>query len=799
MATAKASKKLIIVESPHKAKIIQKFLGNDFIALSSLGHVRDLPKHGRGKKGLGIDVENDYLMSYEIIKGKEAKIDELKKAANQCAQIFLAPDPDREGEAIAWHLQQALQLDPQKTKRITYQSVTKQSIINALEQAREINMNLVNAQQARRALDRLVGFNLSPFLWKKIAKSLSAGRVQSPAVRMVAEREKQILAFQSQEYWSLDVSLQDPKSKESFRAHMTHWAGERFDLDNPFAATQAQMQSILDQLKPQPFSVTKVESKEAKTKPNAPFITSTLQQAANVILRFSATRTMRIAQSLYEGIEVDGVATGLITYMRTDSTSIDPSAITEVRNYISSKHGTQYLPEKPNMYSSSNKNAQEAHEAIRPVSIEISPDRLKDILSRDEWNLYDLIWRRFLQSQMPDAQFLNTTAYIQSGEGKFEAKGRVLLFDGFLCLDRRGSEEDEVRGEQYLPDLTNLKNPHVIDWHPLQHFTKPPARYTEASLVKSLEKEGIGRPSTYAPIIQTILQRGYVIQKSRAFYATELGIAVNDMLDQYFHNIVDYQFTAGMETKLDNIEDGSSSLVQVLDDFYQPFKNDVESATEKAEPLKGKAWEGSEVCPLCQSLLVVRYSKNGAFLGCSKYPECKGLLPMPGQEGDTGEEGAETGAIKAKEIACQNCDAPMVLKKSRFGQNFYACSRYPECKTTLSADQNGEPIKTPEGPEQICDKCGKPMVVKSSRRGPFLACSGYPECKNALSISATGEVEKPPIVDNPGMCEKCNSPMAVKKGRTGWFLACTGYPKCKNAKPLPGEEKLPKAPKKTKK
>ena len=788
MSAAKSSKKLIIVESPHKAKIIQKFLGSDFIALSSIGHVRDLPKTGRGKKALGIDVDNGYAMTYETIKGKEAKIQELKKAAQMSSEIYLAPDPDREGEAIAWHLKEALELPEEKTRRITYQAVTKKAILQALENARDIDMNLVNAQQARRALDRLVGFNLSPFLWKKIAKSLSAGRVQSPAVRMVVEREKQIRAFKSQEYWSLDVSLEDEKSKEKFRAHLTHWQDKRFELGHPLAASEQSMQQVLQALDKQPFDLIKVESKESQSQPHGPFITSTLQQAANIILRFGATRTMRVAQKLYEGVEVDGVATGLITYMRTDSMMVDPSAIAEAREYISQNHGDKYLPSKPNVYSSSDKNAQEAHEAIRPVSVFLTPDKLKGILSHDEWNLYDLIWRRFIQSQMPNARFLNTTAYLTAAEGKFEAKGRTLLFDGFLALDRRGSEDGEVHGEQYLPPLAAGSPVRFLQWHPARHFTKPPARYTEASLVKALEKEGIGRPSTYAPIIQTILERGYVIQKARAFHASELGIAVNDMLDQFFNDIVDYQFTAAMETHLDDIEEGKASFTQVLDNFYHPFKDELDAAMEKAQPLKGRAWEGPEMCPLCGSGLVVRYSKSGAFLGCSAYPECKGLLPMPGQEGETPDDEKSETAVNQEEVKCQTCGAAMVLKKSRFGKNFYSCTRYPECKMTMSADSQGKPVVLPAAPEQICDKCGKPMVVKMSRRGPFLACTGYPECKNTLSLSSTGEVEQPPAVENPGVCEKCGGAMVVKKGRSGWFLACSNYPKCKNAKPIPGEE-----------
>jgi DNA topoisomerase-1 len=783
--TTKSGKKLIIVESPHKASVIQKFLGKEYMALASAGHIRDLPKSGRGKKGLGIDVENNFAMHYEIIKGKEKTVDELKKAVSNAAAVYLAPDPDREGEAIAWHLKEALNLKENQAKRITYQSVTKKAVLEALENAHDINMNLVNAQQARRALDRLVGFSLSPFLWKKVAKNLSAGRVQSPAVRMVVEREKEIAAFKTEEYWSVSALIEAENQKKTFIAQLSKYQGKKYGLGHPMAANAEKAESIIELIKKHPFILTSVETKEAKSKPGAPFITSTLQQAANTFLRFSTKRTMVLAQKLYEGVEIDGNATGLITYMRTDSTYIDPAAQEEAKAYILERFGQKYLPAKPNIYTS--KNSQEAHEGIRPTSMAFTPEKVKNYLNNDEFRLYELIWRRFIQSQMVPAVFSNTTAQIEAGEALFEAKGRVLVFDGYLALQK--DKENDENDEKLLPPLTTGEPVKALEVSGEQHFTKPPARYSEASLVKALEKEGIGRPSTYAPIIQTILERGYVIQKNRMLYATELGMAVNLMLEKNFDDIVNYHFTADMENKLDAVENGKENWVSLLSSFYTPFKNEVETALEKAEPLKGQPWQGEELCPLCGKPLVVRYSKAGAFLGCSNYPECKGLLPMPGQTGD-----AEDDETTAEKATCPECGSAMVLKRSRYGKAFFACSRYPDCKTTLSVDKDGKPVAQPKT-DKICDKCGKPMVIKVGRRGAFLACSAYPECKNVASLDSSGNVETPPAVENPGVCEKCGSEMVVKKGRGNWFLACSAYPKCRNAKPLPKEGEEETAPK----
>ncbi|MCL2520626.1 MAG: type I DNA topoisomerase [Spirochaetaceae bacterium] len=717
-------KKLIIVESPAKAKTIKKFLGSDYKVLASVGHIRDLPKNGRGKEKLGIDVGNGFAMHYEVIKGKEKVVAELKGAAAEVNEVYLAPDSDREGEAIAWHIKEALEL--KEPKRITYQSVTKKAVLEAIEKAREIDMNLVNAQQARRALDRLVGFSLSPFLWKKVAKSLSAGRVQSPAVRMVVAREKEIMAFKSEEYWSILANF--VADGQNFEADLSKLNGKKYGLGHPLAQNQEQVDELLTKFKAANFAITSIESKEVKNKANAPFITSTLQQAANTYLRYSTKRTMVLAQKLYEGIEIDGTATGLITYMRTDSAYIDPAAVAEAKDFILREYGGKYYPDKPNYYTT--KNSQEAHEAIRPTSAELTPAKVKPYLEPDQFKLYDLIWRRFMQSQMVPAIFNNTIISVEPAglEALFEAKGRVLVFDGHLVLQLQKESDDE---DFLLPTINKEAEPKLNNINGTQHFTKPPPRYSEASLVKALEKEGIGRPSTYAPIIQTILERGYVVQRNRTLFATELGMAVNMMLEQSFKDIVDYHFTANMEEQLDNVESGKEDWVTLLSKFYFPFEEEVMKAIKDAPPLKGQPWAGEERCPNCGKELVVRYSKTGAFLGCSDYPTCKGTIPLPGQ--DKGDADDTVQQIEAVPVACPRCDNPMELKRSRFGKMFYACSKYPECKGTVSIDKEGKPVILPKTSE-VCEKCGKPMVAKLSRRGLFLACSGYPDCKNAKPV-----------------------------------------------------------------
>lgn len=784
-AKTKKLKSLVVVESPAKAKTIKKILGPGFDVKASVGHIRDL-QGGRGKLAFGIDIENGYQPKYKVIKGKEKTVKELKEAAAKADQVFLAPDPDREGEAIAWHLKEVMGLSDDQAKRVTYQAITKSAVQEAIDNPREINMDLVHAQQGRRVLDRLVGFTLSPFLWKKIAKNLSAGRVQSVAVRIVVEREREIAAFVPEEYWKIQALLFPEDRKESlFKAQLVKWKGEKFALGGKFSSTEESAREVEALLNKADYKIDSISSRKTKGKNQPPFITSTLQQAASTQLRFNTSKTMSVAQKLYEGIELgDGTPQGLITYMRTDSTRVAPEAIEEVRGYIESNFDPEYLPKKANSFGSS-KQAQDAHEAIRPTSVAHTPKDVEPYLTREQHRLYELIWRRFVASQMSPPQYETTTVKILADQGELEAKGRVTLFDGFTVLvPEQKKEKKEGKAEAELQDLPKLSEEDILALKELQttqHFTTPPSRYSEASLVRALEKEGIGRPSTYAPIIMTIRERGYVRLEKRYFHATELGMAVNDMLVQNFTNIMDYKFTAGMEEDLDQVEKGKVDWVKLVDDFYKPFTKQVENATELAEPLKNRPWTGEEKCPLCKGDLVVRYSRNGAFLGCVNYPECKGLLPMPGEK-DEGED--DTPAV---EVDCPTCGKPMVMKTSRYGKQFLACTAYPDCKTTMSVDKEGKPVELPKI-ERNCDKCGKPMEVKTGRRGPFLACSDYPNCKHTLPIDKEGKVVELPLVEGE-VCEKCGSEMVVKTGRRGPFLACSAFPKCKNAKPLPGEEK----------
>ncbi|XP_061168460.1 DNA topoisomerase 1-like [Saccostrea echinata] len=806
-----AGKKLLIVESPAKARTLSKFLGSEFQIKASVGHVRDLPQKGNSRKGLGIDVEHDFRPDYQIIPGKEKTVQELKACAARASEIFLAPDPDREGESIAWHLAELLEVHDKPVHRVSYGAITRKAVQEAIARPRSINMDLVNAQQGRRVLDRLVGFELSPFLWKKVAMRLSAGRVQSVAVRLVVAREKQIRAFVPEEYWRLLAVLEGTETTgraAQFSAELTQWRGERFALGRKAASCEEEVRKVLAVLDNACYTLEEVQKKETRRKAPAPFITSTLQQSASNMFSFGPSRTMGLAQKLYEGVEIgnDGPV-GLITYMRTDSTRIEPEAIAELRSYIESHFPGHYLEPKARVFGSQ-ANAQDAHEAIRPTSVALTPELLRPYLERDSHRLYTMIWNRFVASQMSDARYALTTFRISArsadsdtADGLLESRGRIMIFDGFTRLwndnstgartsktnagtkqaeTATGTAETEktTTDEQLLPDIAAGSLLEKKELQPAQHFTRPPNRYTEAGLVKALEKEGIGRPSTYAPIIRTIRERGYVALEQRSFRATELGIAVTEVLEKNFPDIMDLRFTAGMEQDLDKIEQGQIHWVQVMTGFYGKFHEQVVYASEHAETLKGRPYEGSETCPLCQSSMVLRYSRNGAFLSCSQYPDCKGLRPMPGEgESSAGQE----------PVDCPNCGRLMIVKTSRFGQKFLACSGYPECRTTQSIAQDGSEEDLPEI-DHDCEDCGKPMLVKTSRFGKkFLACSSYPDCKNTHPLDAEGNIVFLPRIRGE-VCEKCGSEMQVKMGRRGPFLACSGYPKCRNARPLPGEE-----------
>ena len=755
---------LVIVESPKKAKSINKFLGSGFVVKASMGHVRDLPK-----RKLGLDVLRNYNPSYEIMAAKKSTIEELKREAAKADMVYLATDPDREGEAIAWHLQEALELPDERVRRVMFYEITEKAVKEAFNHVGPIDMDKVNAQQARRFLDRFVGYELSPLLWKKVARHLSAGRVQSVAVRLIAEREKEIRAFVSEEYWriaALVAPAGSSKEEDRFSAELSSWKGEKFAAKN-----EEEAQAIRDALASVDYSVAEVEEVEKLDRADAPFKTSTLQQQAAIRLRFSGKRTMKIAQELYEGIDVGGDGpTGLITYMRTDSLRVSDDSVTAVRERIQDRYGDRYLPAKPNRYAAG-KQAQEAHEAIRPTDLNLDPEAIKGRLTIDQYKLYSLIYRRFVASQMTPAVFAVTNVSVRAGEGIFKAQGKILKFDGHRrVLTPAGKQEDAL--------LPNLANGQALDLHelnPTQHFTQPPPRYSEATLIKALEKENIGRPSTYAPIIQTIQDRLYVEQKERRFFATELGMIVTDLLVQHFSNIMDYKFTAHMEDELDEVASAKTEWVKLLDEFYHPFQ----AALRKAEVNMEKVQVVSkEVCNDCGKPMVVKFSKTGSFLGCSGYPECKATRPMDGSARPTAVE---------TEHKCPKCGKSLMLRESKRGP-FLSCSGYPTCKESFNLDPvTGVPVPSVVETDFKCDKCGKPMALRQGSRGAFLGCTGYPKCKNTMPVDDAGKPVVPVKVEVK--CEKCGGPMGVKQGRRGAFLGCLNYPKCRSTAPIPDDLK----------
>jgi DNA topoisomerase-1 len=754
---------LVIVESPKKARSINKFLGSNYVVKASMGHVRDLPK-----RKLGLDVSHGYRPEYEVMPGKKDTVSELKKAAAHAEIVYLATDPDREGEAIAWHLQKALGLGDDQVRRVLFFEITEKAIKEAFQHVGPIDMDKVNAQQARRFLDRFVGYQLSPLLWKKVARNLSAGRVQSVAVRLIAEREKEIRAFVPEEYWKITAKLTPAGSSaeaDRFTAELAEWQGTKFSAKN-----QEQAQAVHDSLASASYVVAKVESSERLDKPDAPFKTSTLQQQAAIRLRFSGKKTMKIAQELYEGLEVTGDGpVGLITYMRTDSLRVSDEAVQGVRELIAKEFGDRYLPPKANRYHAG-KLAQEAHEAIRPTDLSLSPERIKARLTHDQYKIYQLIYRRFVASQMTPAVFEVTNVEVRAGEGLFKTQGKILRFDGYRrVLPPAGKQEDAL-----LPALRVDQTLDLLDLAPTQHFTQPPPRYNEASLVKALEKEDIGRPSTYAPIIQTIQDRGYVEQKERRFYATDLGMVVTDLLVEHFPKIMDLKFTAHMEDELDDIVTGKEDMVKVLDEFYHPFQEALKAAETNMQRVQVPS---SETCHECGAPMIVKFGRTGQFLGCSRYPECKATRPM---------EGGPRAAAVETEHACPKCGKPLMRRESKLGP-FLSCSGYPACKEKFNIDADGNPVPTAVETEHACPKCGKPMALRQGVRGAFLGCTGYPKCRNTMPVDDKGKPVAPVTVDVA--CPKCGGTMGVKQGRRGAFLGCLAYPKCRGTSPLPDDLK----------
>ncbi len=754
---------LVIVESPKKAKSINKFLGSKYIVKASMGHVRDLPK-----RKLGLDVKQGYTPSYEVVPAKKETIGDLKRAASRAEMVYLATDPDREGEAIAWHLQQALELSDDQVRRVTFHEITERAVKEAFSHTAAINMDMVNAQQARRFLDRFVGYQLSPLLWKKVARNLSAGRVQSVAVRLIVDRERDILAFVTEEYWKITATVSPAGVTEEFarfKALLNEYNGAKFGATN-----EGEAQAVYAGLKSVPYVVSKVDEVEKLDKADPPFKTSTLQQQGAIRLRFAGKRTMRIAQELYEGIDVDGTGpVGLITYMRTDSLRVSDEAMTAVREKIQTEYGERYLPAKPIRYAAG-KLAQEAHEAIRPTDLSFSPERIKEHLTHDQFRLYQLIYARFVASQMAPAVFTVTDVAIAAGAGVFKAQGKILKFDGHRRIWPPGGKmEDEL-----LPALGVGQSLDLHTLEPTQHFTQPPPRYTEATLIKALEKEAIGRPSTYAPIIQTIQDRNYVEQKERRFQATDLGMVVTDFLVERFPKILDLKFTAHMEDELDGIATAKEDMVKVLDEFYYPFQESLKTADEgqRVNILT------DEICHVCGAPMVKKFSKSGPFLSCSKYPECKATRPIGGPP--------RAEAVESPH-ACPKCQKPLLIRENKRGEKFLSCSGYPGCKESFNMDAEGNPVPSVVETDYTCEKCGKPMALRQGSRGPFLGCTGYPKCRNALPIDAEGKPVAPVKVEVA--CTKCGAPMVVKRGRRGSFLGCSKYPKCRGTSPMPDDLK----------
>ena len=748
-------KALVIVESPAKAKTINKYLGKDYVVKASLGHIKDLPK-----RDLAVDVDHDFEPRYEVIEGKKKLIGELRAAAKKADEVYLAADPDREGEAICYHLQEELQDKKGITKifRVMFNEITKKAVQKAFETPTHVNKHLVDAQQARRVLDRLVGYKISPLLWDKVRRGLSAGRVQTVALRVIVEREREIRAFIKNEYWTVDVDLL-AKKNPVLSARLI-----RANDETPVLGNQEVTDSLVSQLAGAAYIVKSVTTREKKRNPVAPFITSTLQQEAARKLRFSVKRTMMLAQRLYEGIEIgkEG-AVGLITYMRTDSTRISDDAIADVRAYIGERYGAPFLPAAPNVYKGK-KDAQDAHEAVRPTSMAYSPEVVEKYLAEDEMKLYRLIWNRFVASQMMPALFDQTTIDV-TAKGKdgveytFRATGSVPKFDGFLKVYQEGKDQVDEEDEELKHRLPVVAEGELLRFKaikPEQHFTEPPPRYNEATLVKRLESDGVGRPSTYASILSTIQEREYVKKEGGRFTPTELGIIVTGLLLESFDDIFEVKYTARMEEELDEIEEGKLDWREAMAEFYLRFDKDLKHAEEHMTDIKRMEEPTGEMCPKCGLPLVMKWGKHGKFIACTGYPECTYTREPEPDNVEVTEQGEEE--------YCENCGRPMVLKKGRFG-TFLACSGYPDCKTTK---QIGGAQKKDQPLDEKCPQCDSNLVLKYGRFGEFTACSNYPTCKYVKQKTIGVK------------CPECSEGEIIerrsRKGKT--FYGCNRYPDC---------------------
>ncbi|HVC18624.1 MAG TPA: type I DNA topoisomerase [Vicinamibacterales bacterium] len=754
------AKALVVVESPAKAKTINKYLGRDYKVVASMGHIRDLPK-----SKLGVNIEEGFVEDYEAIPARQKVIKALKDAAKDATTIYVATDPDREGEAIGWHLMEELAGKKRTFRRLMFNEITKKAVLEALKHPGDIDERMVDAQRARRVLDRLVGYQVSPLLWDKVRRGLSAGRVQSVALKLVCDREREIEKFVSEEYWHLFARLAAQEPPE-FEAKLVKKDGETAKV-----SSEAEAKAVLADLDGATFVVDAVATRERKRNAAPPFITSKLQQQA----RFPVKKTMMLAQQLYEGIELPGEGlVGLITYMRTDSTRVSEQALAEVREHIRTAHGDDYLPAKPNVFRTK-ANAQDAHEAIRPTSMAHDPERVRSYLTADQYSLYRLIWNRFVASQMPPATSDETTVDIAAGAYTFRVKGSVPKFPGWLAAYGQGTavvegqpaestadgDEDGVSG--VLPALAKGETLAMKALRPEQKFTQPPARYSEATLVKELEENGIGRPSTYASILGTLQDRNYVEKIEGRFKPTMLGMMVLDLLARSFDDILDVQYTAKMEESLDEIEGGRTDYRTTLASFYDKFRADLDRAKVEMENIKVKGKPTDEICEKCGSPMVIKVGQFGPFLACSAYPECTNTREL--QKTEPVEGAGEEGGVEP----CENCGRPMVVKRGRFGQ-FLACSGYPECKTTRKLITTKEGLKAAQ-PDQVldekCPRCGANLVLKHGRFGEFTACSNYPACKY-VKLKPTGV-----------KCPKDGGDIVERKSRRGKvFFGCANYPDC---------------------
>ncbi|WP_457671206.1 type I DNA topoisomerase [Thiolapillus sp.] len=757
---------LVIVESPAKAKTIKKYLGKDFEVLASYGHVRDLvPKEG------AVDPEHDFQMKYQPIERNDKHVKAISSKLKNADALYLATDPDREGEAISWHLYELLKnrkyLKNKPVHRVVFNEITKKAVQDAIAHPRELSMDLVNAQQARRALDYLVGFNLSPLLWKKIRRGLSAGRVQSPALRMIVEREEEIEAFKSREYWTVEADLK--KEGAAFKAKLAQYGGDKVEQFTITEEKQArEVEKTLLEKAGGKLDVVKVTKKQRRRNPAAPFTTSTLQQEAARKLGFTTNRTMRVAQQLYEGVDIGNGAVGLITYMRTDSVTLANEAVAEIRAYIGEKYGEDQVPEQPRVFKTKSKNAQEAHEAIRPTSILYHPKEIAAHLSKEQAKLYELIWKRTLASQMVHATLHTVAADLAAGEGNiFRANGSTIVNAGFMAVYQEGQDDRKTKDsdEKMLPPLKEGEQVDLLAIRPEQHFTEPPPRYSEASLVKALEEHGIGRPSTYASIISTLQDREYVELEKKRFYPTDVGRVVNKFLTNYFTQYVDYDFTAKLEDELDAVSRGEEEWIPLLEKFWKPFKERIDHTQENVQRSDVTQEKMDEKCPKCDSPLSIRLGRHGRFIGCTNYPECDYTR-------DLNADKAEAEAPQEVGRDCPECGAPLIFKRGRYGK-FIGCSGYPKCRYI-------EPLEKPKDTGVPCPKCNKgTLMQRKSRRGKiFYSCSTYPKCDYAIWNEPVSEP-----------CPQCGWPVLTIKTtkRRGTEKVCP-QPDCSFAQPYEEKE-----------